>query len=492
MMRIQAYRGGALLGAIIALSLSLSAQLPDTSPNQGLVRKNNVPVSNDILQIKLPKPQEVDLPSGLRLMVLEDHRAPEVSFQIFILGAGGYSDPADQPGLASFTASLMREGTTARRSNEIAERLEVMAATLNVTAATASPEVAITGNALSDQFDQLLDLAVDVLLHPSFPADELARYKERTHATLVQQRSNPTFLAQEMFAKAMYSVHPAARRSPTAEALDRTTREALVEFHRAHYTPDRAVMAIAGDVSLADARTLVTTKFAEWKKASSGLAEVGEPPPLSGPKIFFIARPNSVQTSLVVGTQAIERTNADYEVLQVMNKIIGGGPTGRLFLHLREAKGYTYGASSSLTALRHRGDWQAATNVRTEVTEPALNDLLAEIRRLGDEPVSDQELSDAKRSMVASFALSLESPRQVIGYYVTRWRYNLPADYWDRYPGHIMAVTREQVQAAARQYLAADRLRIVAVGDPARVGDPLKKLGAVESYDADGKRLGTF
>ena len=488
----RAYRVGAILAALVVATLSLSAQLPDTSPNEGLVRKNKVPVSNEILQIKLPKPQEIDLANGLHLMVLEDHRAPEISFQIFIPGAGGYADPADQPGLATFTASLMREGTATLRSNEIAEQLEVMAANLNVTAATASPEATIAGNALSDQFPRLLDLAADVLLHPSFPSDELARYKDRTRAALIQQRSNPTFLAEEAFARAVYGTHPAARRSATAEALDRTTRDAVVEFHRDHYVPNRAAMAIAGDISLADARTLVTAKFAEWKKLGSSVVEVSEPAPLSGSKIYLIARPSSVQTSLVVGTQAIERTNPDYERLQVMNKIIGGGPTGRLFLHLREAKGYTYGASSSLTALRHRGDWQAATQVRTEVTEPALDDLLAEIRQLSDTPVSDQELGDAKRSMVAAFALSLESPTQLVGYYVTRWRYNLAADYWDRYAASVMAVTKEQVQASAKKYLSEGRLQIVAVGDPARVSDALKKLGPVETYDADGKRTGTF
>ena len=130
--------------------------------------------------------------------------------------------------------------------------------------------------------------------------------------------------------------------------------------------------------------------------------------------------------------------------------------------------------------------------MRTEVTEPALRDLLAEITRLRDEAVPDQELTEARRSMVASFALSLESPAQLVSFYVTQWRYKLPADYYDRYAERIMAVTREQVQAAARKYLAADRLQIVAVGDPSRITETLKKLGAVETYDTEGKRVGSF
>jgi predicted Zn-dependent peptidase len=215
---------------------------------------------------------------------------------------------------------------------------------------------------------------------------------------------------------------------------------------------------------------------------------VAEPDPVTESKIYFVARPSSVQTNLLIGAQAIERTNPDYDVLAVMNKIIGGGPMGRLFLHLREEKGYTYGASSALDARQHRGDWAASTNVRTEVTEPALRDLLEEVRQLREIPVSDQELADAKRSMVASFALSLESPAQLLSLYLTQWRYKLPADYWDRYADRVMAVTKEEVQAAARRYLAQDRLQIVVVGDPARALEPVKKLGPVETYDADGQR----
>jgi zinc protease len=162
---------------------------------------------------------------------------------------------------------------------------------------------------------------------------------------------------------------------------------------------------------------------------------------------------------------------------------------GRLFLHLREEKGYTYGAASALDARQHRGDWSASTSVRSEVTDAALGDLLEEVSQLREIPVSDQELADAKRSMVASFALSLESPAQLLNLYLTQWRYKLPADYWDRYAERVMAVTKEQVQAVARRYLPQDLLQIVVVGDPARVTEPLKKLGPVEAYDENGARI---
>ncbi len=482
-----------LLRAALSLSKggfsrTVLAQEATTSP--GLVRKGKVPVSNEILKIKLPRPAEADLSNGLHLIVLEDHRLPEISFQLIIPGAGGFFDPAEQPGLASFTASLMREGTPTRTSNQISAQLDLMAATLNMNAGNTSTEAALNGSSFSDQASTLFDLAADLLLHPAFAEDEVVRFKQRTRTNLAQQRANPNFLAAEMFSRAVYGSHPASRVAPTVASLERTTRQQLVEFHRTHYVPDRAVLAIAGDISLAQARVLAESRLAAWTKSASPVTgSIAEPAPVVGAKVYLVARPSSVQTNLIVGTQAIERTNPDYDMLQVMNKVIGGGPTGRLFLHLREDKGYTYGAGSVLDARQHRGDWAASTNVRTEVTEPALRDLLDEIRQLRDEPVPERELADAKRSMIASFALSLESPAQLLGLSVTSWRYKLPADYWDRYPERVTAVTSAQVQAIARKYLATDRLQIVAVGDPGPIAGPLKKLGVVESYDANGTRL---
>jgi predicted Zn-dependent peptidase len=200
-----------------------------------------------------------------------------------------------------------------------------------------------------------------------------------------------------------------------------------------------------------------------------------------------VDRPNSVQTSLIVGTQAINRTSPDYDVASLLNAIIGGGPTGRLFLNLREDKGWTYGAYSGLTAPRFQGDWSAQAEVRGDVTEGAVGEIMKEVNRLRTEPIPDQEFLDKKRSLVASFALSLETPAAILSNYITSRRYNLPADYWDKYPARVMAVTREQVQAAAKKYLEPGRIQVVAVGDAKKIGEGLKKFGTVEVYDTEGK-----
>jgi len=166
-----------------------------------------------------------------------------------------------------------------------------------------------------------------------------------------------------------------------------------------------------------------------------------------------------------------------------------GGTMGRLFRHLREEKGYTYGIGSGFTATSYRGSWSSSTSVRTDVTEPALTDLLGEIGDLRDKPVPENELADAKRAIVGSFARDLESPQQVLGYYVDNWLYGLPADYWDTYPARVMAVTGAQAQAAAQKYWAPGRLQIVAVGDATKVTEILRKKGTLELYDADGNPM---
>jgi predicted Zn-dependent peptidase len=479
------------VAAIMAAAAAHGQAPPPAQPpsSKAVVIKGKAPVSDEVLQVRLPRPAELTLPNGLHLLVLQDRRVPRVTMQLIIPGAGGYYDPQELPGAASVTAAMMREGTASRTSAQLSEQLETIAAFLNVGTGMSSTDATLSGSCLSEHTDKLFEILADVLLNPSFPDEELERYKQRTRAALVQQRSNAGFLGAEMFARVLNGSHPASRISLTPDTLGRMTADALRGFHRARFVPDHAALAVAGDISLPEVRKLAETKLAGWKKAGASRPTVTDPADPGAAKVTFVARPNSVQTNLLVGTPAIRRLDPDYDVLQVMNKVIGGGPTGRLFITLREEKGYTYGAYSSLNAGEWRGVWQASTEVRTDVTEAALRDLLAEVARVRDEAVPGKELKDQKRAMIGSFALSLENPQQMLGYYVTSWRYGLPADYWDKYPERITAVTEAQVRAAARKYLDPARLQVIAVGEPAKVSDVLRKFGTVETYDTEGKRL---
>ncbi|HEY2433077.1 MAG TPA: pitrilysin family protein [Vicinamibacterales bacterium] len=475
--------------AAVAVHGEAPAQQGNPAKAAGTVLKGRAPVNKDVLKVSLPKAQEADLSNGVHLIVVEDHRAPQVFFQMLVDGAGGYYDPPAMAGLAGFTAALMREGTTTKSSEQVSEVLDRLAAAVAVGAGASSAFATVSGNGLTANLDTVLSLMADVLMNPSFPQAEIDRYKARTKAAFINQRTQPGFLAQERLSQALFGDHPLSRVAPTPAALDALSREALVEFHKAHYVPDRAILAVAGDISLEQAKTKSEAVFGGWQKSGASIAAQTAPASPAAATVSFVARPGSVQTSLRVGTQSLERTNADYDALTVANRVLGGGPTGRLFSHLREEKGYTYGAYSSFNATRVVGSWSASTDVRSEVTDPALTDLLDEIRQMRAVPVPDKELADTKKALVAGFALSLESPNAILNNYIERYIYKLPADYWDTYPSRIEAITAADVQRVASKYWAADRLQVVAVGDQSKVEPALKKLGVVQAFGADGKPI---
>jgi zinc protease len=477
--------------ALVVLSLAVTAaQAPpaaqQTSPSKGVVVKGKAPVSNEVLKVSLPKAQHAELANGAHLIVLEDHRVPQVSVRIDIRGAGGYFDPAEMPGVASVTAAMLSEGTKTRTAQQIATSLDTLAASVNTSAGASSETVTLGIGAMTEHLDQVLDLAADMLLNPTFPEQEFARYKTRIKGGLMQQRAQPGFLAQEAYSRVIFGAHPAGRMM-TPAALDKITRDAIVAFHASRYAPDYAVIGVVGDVTLADIKKRLETKLAGWTKKGVAKLSFVDPDPLGPARVTLVDRPNSVQTNLLVGTQSIDRTSPDYDVLKLADSIIGGGPTGRLFLNLREDKGFTYGAYSRLGAARYRGDWSASTEVRTDVTEQALTEIVKELARMRDERIPDNEFLDKKRSLVANFALSLETPAAILANYITSWMYNLPADYWDRYPERVMAITQDQVQTVAKKYFDSSRLQIVAVGDGKKIAEGLKKFGKLEVFDTEGK-----
>jgi predicted Zn-dependent peptidase len=205
---------------------------------------------------------------------------------------------------------------------------------------------------------------------------------------------------------------------------------------------------------------------------------------------LLVDRTNSVQTNLIIGNIAIERRNPDYIALNVMNQVLGGASTARLFNNLREDKGYTYGAYSSIVAGEFAGPWEASSEVRTEVTEGAMREFFNEFKRIREEKVPATELEEKKRSVVARFALSLESRQTLLSYAITRKIYNLPEDYWDTYPAKISTVTAEDVQRVAQKYLNPENIRIVAVGDASKIKSVMEKYGKVTVFDVDGKQVG--
>jgi zinc protease len=453
-------------------------------------RKNRAPVSKDILKVTLPRATEATLSNGLTVLILENHRLPLISLQYSLSAAGAIFEPSNVPGLAAVTAQMLREGTASRNSVQIAEQIDQLGASITAGAGFGSAVTALNASGLSDNFEQWFALTNDILLNPTFPANELNRIKQRLKTQLRQQRANPNFLSNETFSRAVYGSHPAAVVAATAESIDAITPEMLAKWHHDRYAPQNAILGITGDVKASELIPKLEKALAAWKKTDLKEELPPNPKPAASKRVFLVNRPNSVQTTVALGNIAIDRRDPDYIPLTVMNHVLGGGPAARLFLNLREEKGYTYGVYSNFTALKYPGPWRAGADVRTEVTGGAMTEFYKEFQRIRDEKVPAGELDEAKRALVASFALSLESPPELLGYAIVQKIYGFPPDYWDTYPAKIMAVTADDIQRVARKYVNPDNLQIIAVGDVGKIKPVFEKYGPVEVFDGDGKKIG--
>ncbi|HEY1494383.1 MAG TPA: pitrilysin family protein [Candidatus Solibacter sp.] len=476
------------LALSILISASAFAQEPDGNSFRGMVRLNRAPVSNEVLKVKLPRPVERPLSNGLRLVILESHRAPTIALTIS-LPSSNLRDGA-VPGLSEATAAMMMLGTTTKTARQISEALADLGATVSFGAggggggrgggAPADGSITITVNSLTENFDAAMALMSDILLHPSFPADEFEKWKTRQRAQLEQSRTQPNTLSNETLMRVLYPGDARQFTHLTVDALNKLTRENLIEHYKKYYVPSGELAGISGDITPRDAVTKLEKYLAAWKGGPIPKITLPIAAPIAEKKVYLISRPGSVQTSITLANRAIERTSPDYIACMVMNQVLGSGPAARLFRIIREEKGYTYGVSSSFTASRYMQHFSSAMSVRTEVTEPALADLLKEFHEIRDVAVPREELEGAKRTLVASFALGLENPAQVLQRWMQQREFGLPEDYWDTYSEKIMAITAADVMRVARKYVPYDNVQIIAVGDGDKIRDLLKKFGPVE------------
>jgi zinc protease len=476
-----------LVALVSSTTFGQAVAPPQSGPStKGAVVKGKAPVNKSVLKVKLPKAEEASLPNGLRIVLLRSDKVPTFNMQMVVL-SGGLADPADYHGLSTFTAALLREGTPKRSSRDIAEQTDALGTTLAATSGISSLTSTVTASGLVENLDQTMDIFADVVRNPSFPQSEVDKYKTRTLNQLQFQRSIPQFLAQEQFSKAIYGTHPASFVAPPADSLKKLSSKDLVGFHSTYYRPNNAILAVVGDVTMKDLMPKVQKAFGDWQKADVPAVSIPAAPEQSTAKIFLIDRPGSVQTVLQLGALGIERNSPDYFAVLLADKVLGGGPSGRLFMNLREDKGYTYGAYSGFGASKYRGTWNASSEVRTDVTEGAMKEFKYELSRLGTDKVPTDELENAKRAIIGSFALSLEQPQALLQNIITQKLYNLPADYWDTYPQKVSAITADDVQRVAQKYIDMGHLQVVAVGDASKTKEILAKYGTVQVFDADGK-----
>jgi zinc protease len=478
--------------SLLIWSIPVAMLLAQTAPPsqqasdfKGVVRKNLAPISNEVLQVKFPKPAESKLKNGMSLLVLEDHRSPTIQVQIG-MPASTLNDPRELAGIGEATSTLLRLGTKTRTSVQIADTLQELGASLNANVGERYANIGFS--TLSENLDSVLSLVEDVMFNPAFPQDELDKWKNRQISQLQQIRAQPGFLGQERFFAVMYPNDNRSIVAPSPESINKITREMVIDYYNKNFRPSGGLVGVSGDIAPKEIAAKLDKVLGNWTGSAPKPPELPLPGAIGEKKIYLINRPSSVQTSLYIGNLAIDRANPDYIPIQVMNRVLGSGPASRLFRNIREDKGYTYGISSGFGATHYINYFVLSTSIRTEVTGPALEEIFKELRDIRDRAVPADELEGAKRALVAGFALSTENPATGLNNATMIREYGFPADYWDVYPAKISQVTAEDVQRVAKKYIPVDNAQIIAVGDAAKVRDAMAKFGPVEEWDSDGHR----
>lgn len=436
--------------------------------------------------ILIPTPRETTLANGLTVVVVEDTRLPLVSYRL-AFRVGGAFDPPELPGLIDLLAGLLPEGTESRSSKELADEVARMGASLS--AGANSDYTIVAASALSQFNDQIMDLMAEVVLEPSFPENEVELAKQNTKESLRQQRAQPSFLASEMVSRVMFGDHPYSVVAPTPESIDRCSRDEFVKFHRAKLVPNSAVFIVVGDVRHDEILNRIESLFSTWQRGEDVVANFPPPPVRTRRIAYVVDRPGSAQSNIVVANSGIIRTNPDYFPMLLMHTVLGGNASSRLFMNLREDKGYTYGAYSNLDARRTAGTFRATAEVRTPVTGDSLKEFLYELDRIGNERVSDKEIADAKSYLTGVFPIRLETQEGLTDQLVQIKMLNLPNDYLENYRDRIQAVTGEEIQRVAQKYVKTDEAALIVVGDGASVLEQIKPYCEdIEVYNTAGKR----
>jgi zinc protease len=446
-------------------------------------RRNRAPVSAAVPAAPQLQLERATLSNGLQVLLRQDQRLPVVAAEWYVRGAGPFYETPEEDALASLTASMLRLGTKHRSSEGFAQESSRLGVTL---AAQAEGEDArLSHFCLSEHFSTVLALAVEMLREPAMDAEELVKLKSRSRQQLLQARANSSQLLAEHFHRLLFGLHPAGRVLPSIPAVDAVTLPQLTQWHTNHYAPERMLVMVSGDVAMPQILRELEHLTQGWSAAQRKIPALPASVATSGREALVVNRGSAVQVSLALGRIAIDRRDEDYISASLMNRILGGGSGGRLFMNLREEKGYSYGVYSRLRADSFAGPLYASGEMKADTAGDAMREILNEFQRLIEEPVSAEELQRNQRGIASAFALSFERPEAWMQYELTRLRYELSEDYWLRYPDRVSAVTAADIQRVANRCLQSGDLKLTAVGDGARLRTMMESFAPVRIVEAD-------
>ena len=444
-----------LLSAAPMLTASARAQVPDWPTERP-------PRPLPARDVKFPPYATRTLANGLQVIAVSHHEQPAVSLRLLVR-AGGAQDPADKPGVASLLAAVLDQGTTTRSAEQIATTIDSIGGVLGSVSATELTFVhAIV---MKDSFSLALELVSDIVRNPAIAADEIERQRQQMLSGLKVSYEDPEYLAGVVFDRLVYGFHPYGRPDAgTPTSLASITRQDLAAFHKTWFGANNAILAVVGDISAEEAFAGAERAFGKWQKSESAAARASELPPPTR-RLVIIDRPDAVQTEIRVGHVGLPRKHPDYLALDLAIKILGGEGGNRLHRVLRSERGLTYGASADINAFKEGGDIVAETDTRSDTTGEALRLLVDEMWRLQRQRVNPRELADAQAYLTGNFPLTIETPAAIALQILNAVFYGLDLNELETFRDRVNAITVDDIQRVARQYLRPDRLSIVLVGN---------------------------
>lgn len=474
------------MGTLSILSL-LAVQSIATA--QGTFDRSKPPELGPPPQVSLPPITTRQLPNGLRLMIVEQHELPLADF-VLLVGSGSTADPASKPGIANLLSAMLREGTTTRKSLEIADQIAFLGIRLSPTSSWESSTLSL--HTPTAQFDSALALFADVALHPSFPANEFERVRKTQLTELLQLRDQGAAIASIAFPAIIYgSAHPyGAPAQGTEASVKALTTGDLQSYYQANFRPNNATLIVVGDVTPAQVEQKINALFGGWQRADIPQINYSEPPKSGTTTIYLIDKPGAAQSSFRIGAVGVPRSTQDYFALTVMNTILGGSFTSRLNQNLRETRGYTYGAGSRFDMRRAAGPFLASAEIVTAKSDSALLEFMKELNGIR-QLVPPAELSRAKRYLQLQLPGNFETTQQIAAALVPVALFGLPLDYYNNYVQNIEGVTQADVARVAQQYINPGSLAVVIVGDRKTIEPGLKatNVGPIAIRDISGQPI---
>ncbi|MGE0770069.1 MAG: insulinase family protein [Cyclobacteriaceae bacterium] len=443
------------------------------------VDRTKAPKPAPAREIKIGDYQSFTLKNGLQVFVVENHKLPRVQFSLQLKHEA--IREGEKAGYVSLAGDLIGTGTTNRKKAQLDEEVAFIGGVLN------SSANGMFASSLTKHKEKLLELMTDVLYNPSLEQSELDKLKTQTISGITADKDDPNSIASNVRRVLVYGKDHPYGEIATEESVQSVTVEDCRAYYKKYFVPGNAYLVMVGDITLKEAKAVAEKYFAKWVAGKVEEQTFEKPQAPAKTYVALVDRPASVQSVLQVA-YPVELGVGDPDVIKtrVMNQILGGSFSARMNQNLREKHGYTYGARTQLSSDAIIGNFNASTSVRNEVTDSALFEMISELKRITEEPVSNDELVSAKAYIAGAFGRSLESPQTIASFAVNTARYNLPKDYYSSYLQRLDAVTLADVQAVSKKYIRPDHAHLVVVGKGSEIADKLKQFGEVKYYDIHG------